>query len=128
MRQSAVRAFNPIIGVLLAKKVVFYRAAELYGFPRLYRRLAEGVRTHVPSSQQQGVRTALKKSFRFPKQAATLLSDSRGIKFLQHFGEDVLASNNMPPFMRSLAKLIVANSPFSTVLNWIHKLRSKKTE
>ena len=116
MRPSGIRSINPFLILLLTKKVAFYGAAEIYGFHRLYRRLLEGNKKHVPLLQQAEVRYALRESIRFPQKAATLLADSGVVEFIEKYSEDVLKQQNVPGFIKSIAKALTKRSPIGYVI------------
>lgn len=68
-----------LIGLVLAKKAAaaaVYAAGKSYGWPRVYRRLAERINRHAPATQRVFIRGATRTAFRAPNQAYQILSES----------------------------------------------------
>lgn len=114
MRRSAIRALNPFLflPLLAAKKVAVYKVAEAYGFPLVYRRLAEGVKRTMPVEQQARVRNAIKASMRSPKEVFSLINDSGVIEFIEKYSRLIVEKSpvSVPPFMVTLAESFVKDS------------------
>ena len=122
---SVIARFHPalLIPLFVVKKLSIFKAAQLYGFPRVYRRLAEGIRDIVPVSEQAAVRSAIKNSMRFPNTAVNLVENSNVVNFITKYCKIVIDKSpyNLPPFFLSLAKQVVAENPVVRMWNMLRK-------
>jgi len=114
MRRTGLRAFNPLLllPLLAVKKFAVWKVAETYGFPLVYRRLAEGVKYTMPKEQQGQVLLAIKTSMRSPRLALSLLNDSGFIQFVEKYSQLIVEKSpvNVPPFMKSIAEVVIKDS------------------
>ena len=104
-----VRAFHPILwgGAMFLKKATLWKAASDYGWPRIYRRLVEQTREHVPDPvQRANVNNAIAGAIRAPAEALTLVTDSSVYPVLEKIAKqgDVQAKKIMPPFVYALIR------------------------
>ena len=91
-----------------------YKLAERYGFPLLYRRVCEGIRSTVPEEGQVQVRSAIKASMRSPGKAFSLLNDSKVAAFLKTYAQFIIdKSPNVPQFMTTIAQALLKESGIS---------------
>jgi hypothetical protein len=122
MRRTFPRKINPLIIVPLyiLKKVAVYKLAERYGFPLVYRRLCEGIRSTVPKGGQPHVRNMIKASMRYPSTALNKLNDSETVLFLKTYAQYIAdKSPNVPAFMVTLAHALRNNNGISNVWSLI---------
>ena len=62
---------------MFLKKATLWKAASSYGYPRIYRRLREQTREHVPNKVQRAlVDRAIAEAIRAPTRALVMLTDS----------------------------------------------------
>jgi hypothetical protein len=115
MKVSSVRMIHPaiLVGAFAVKKLTVFKAAQSYGWPRVYRRIVEGIRATLPKSDQEGVQNSIKSAFRLPDKAVTLVTDSGVLNFAKKFSKYIVDKSpvNLPPFMVSLAKTILSENP-----------------
>ena len=114
MRRTALKAFNPLVvlPLLAFKKAAVWKVAETYGFPLVYRRLAEGVKYTMPKEQQAQILYAIKTSMRSPRLAFTALNNSGVIQFVERYSQLIVDKSpvKVPRFMTSIAEVIVKDT------------------
>jgi hypothetical protein len=114
MRRTTLKAFNPllILPLVVFKKAAVWKLVETYGFPLVYRRLAEGVKYTMPEEQQGPILTAIKTSIRSPRLAFTVLNDSGVIQFAERYSKLIVEKSpvKVPRFMTSIAEVIVKDT------------------
>mgnify|MGYP003385547117 CR=1 FL=1 len=96
------------------------------GFPRVYRRLLEGLNKSILSpSSKQVVRHKLKDAMRFPNTALTALSENETISFLTEYANQVTtsASKKVPPFVITFSKLVIKQTPFGSILDYVNRFK-----
>jgi len=130
MRRTALRAFNPLLllPLLAVKKAAVWKVAETYGFPRLYRRLAEGVKYTMPTEQQGPVLSAIKTSMRSPRLAFTLINNSGFVEFAEKYSQLIVEKSpvKVPPFMKSIAEVLIKDSGVGKVWSFLSSSAKKK--
>lgn len=84
----------------------------ILGYPRIYRRLLEGLRkSNVGPEDKKIVRMTLKESLRFPTTAHRIFKSSETLKFLHFYKDNVLKNaGSAPDFFVSLAKDLEHNA------------------
>eukprot|EP00937_MAST-01D_sp_MAST-1D-sp2_P007829 g7829.t1 len=120
------RNFHPIalLGGVLLKKWTVYKAASEYGWPRVYRRLLEKNREHVPPEHQAGVRMAVSAYIRTPTRVFGAVRDSPYVgALLQRLTADIAsgASNNLPAPVVSLLKTVAQSTEAGKTLSELKK-------
>jgi len=129
MRRTALKAFNPlvILPLLALKKAAVWKMAETYGFPMLYRRLAEGVKYTMPKEQHGQILYAIKTSMRSPRLAFTVLNDSGVIQFAEKYSQLIVEKSpvKVPRFMVSIAEVIVKDSGAGKMWTFITSFKKK---
>lgn len=99
------------------------------GFPKVYKRLLEGLnKSSLSPSSRVIVRDGIKSAMRFPDTAATVLVKNETIGFLTNYANQVStsASNKLPPFFVTFAKMIVKKTPFGSVMDYFNDLQKKR--
>ena len=131
---SEIIMVNPLILLLkfAPNALQVISAAEVYGWPRVYRRLCEGTkvlraRGAMQPSQELMVRGVLKESLRFPLRSYELLVNHEVVTFAQNYAERVLHDNNVriPAFFTSAAKLVIKQTKMGKTLSQLHDLLDK---
>ena len=121
VRSPPRRDIHPLLfgAALLAKKFVAVRAANEYGWARIYRRLAEQAQHHVGNPEdRRHVRSLLRTAIRAPATANAAFTDSNVYAFLEKVARDgdTGAKGVLPPFLYNLVagvvKLMGAASSF----------------
>ena len=116
MRSSAVRQLHLgyIAGAYIIKKLAIYKAAKHYGFPRVYRRIIEGIRNTVPVENQASIRSKVRTAMRLPNKAYPLLKDSGMIDFVNKYSDLIVKNSpiSVPPFMYDAATMVQKLSGF----------------
>ncbi len=116
----------------IAKNATFanaYVAAQTYGFPRLYKRLSEGVKVLVPKQQQVVVRDAIKLGIRAPVEMYKLSTNLPLVQFLKSYAEMVAQGSVLsktPPFVVSFAQALMRKTSFGKVLDILEKAAMSK--
>jgi tetratricopeptide (TPR) repeat protein len=103
------RAFHPLLwgGALFLKKATLWKAASSYGYPRIYRRLLEQTREHVPDPvRRKHANRAIAGAIRAPQEALAMLTDSEVYPVLEKIARrgDAGAKHIMPPFLYTLLR------------------------
>ena len=101
------RRIHPLLwgAALLVKKSVVYKAASVYGYPRIYRRLREQTKIHVADPlTRQHVNNLVKHAIRAPTQAYLTFEDTEVHKTLTKIlaAGGTQAQASLPPFMYTL--------------------------
>lgn len=98
-----------ILGALLVKKAAIFTAAEMYGYPRIYRRCLEGIKyLNVPKSQRSNIQSTIKLAIRYPSQAYKIFSNTDTRNFIQDYSNLINSPstptfvNKVPEFLRNL--------------------------
>ena len=103
-----------IAGALLVKKVAVFTAVEVYGYPRLYRRLREGMLIlKLERSSQHIVGETIKRAIRSGNNVrgiSNIIGDQDTRKFLSDFSSLVQSQQKSLP--NDLKKVIDVLSPF----------------
>ena len=92
---------------MFLKKATLWKAASSYGYPRIYRRLREQTREHVPNKVQRAlVDRAIAEAIRAPTRALVMLTDSEVYPVLEKIARqgDASAKSVMPPFLYTLLR------------------------
>jgi hypothetical protein len=98
------------------------------GFPRVYRRLLEGLNNSpISPSNKRIVRGRLKDAMRFPDTAMTVLSQNETIDFLTSYANQISTSmsNKLPPFFLIFAKMVAKQTPFGSILDYAKRFKEK---
>ena len=108
-------------------------ALETYGYPRLYRRVAEATRhksLRLSPAQQLTVRDAVKESLRFPVRTYSLLYNHEmvnfGVKWAEEMLRDKQASSLLPPALVSAASYIIKNTKLGKYQSLIEKFEKEE--
>jgi len=107
-------------------------AVETYGYPRLYRRVAEATRhktLRLTATQQTTIRGAVKESLRFPVRTYSLLYNHEmvafGVKWAEEIMKDKQVSALLPPVLVSAASYIIKNTKLGKYQSLIEKLEKE---
>jgi hypothetical protein len=122
-----------VVPVILAKKVAVFYAAKTYGkqdggrfptaaviyvvfcvmkgFPRVYRRLVEGMKIlNIPKSQQVTIKSGIKLAMRQPTQALNVIARPEIKEFAEAYSQYSKKAAEIPDFMVKLSLEMVKQS------------------
>ncbi len=120
-----------VIFLFLKKYVVYnlYQTANSYGYHRVYRRLLESLRDNkklnFSHESNRRIKAAIKEAIRFPTTAMDVIVRPEVVEFLNKSIDYIsqTSNNKLPTFMVTFASLLVKQTPFGSVLDF---LNSKK--
>jgi tetratricopeptide (TPR) repeat protein len=94
---------------LLVKKGVVYKAANSYGWPRIYKRLLEQTKIHVEIDTRPHVNHLIKTAIRAPTEAYAAVMDTEVHKALTKIVDvaNTSAKTTLPPFLYTLVSTAV---------------------
>ena len=121
----------PLVLSFLAKNATVVNAlaaAEAYGYPRIYRRLLEGMKIiNIPVEQRKPIKITIKESIRFPSTAYNVITSSETsnflLKYLEYTNSHINA--NIPPFFLIIAKILAKKTPIGRILDLLEKSARK---
>lgn len=141
MRRSVPVFINPLAYplLILAKKAsayAFLEAGNKYGWPRMYRRLAEATRVYIPEkSRRIHVNELLKVSMRTPSRVMTVLNDHDVMVFARRITEEANKARQHPSlrefnkildFLLPLIEAITRRTGVGRLFGWMQSLRNAK--
>jgi hypothetical protein len=112
-RSTKYRSFHPLAfgAAFLVKKSAVLLAARVYGWPRIYRRLAEQTKHYLPEDRRtrDHINSKVRDAIRSPAQVFAVVTDSAVQDIMLKIVKDkgTGAKENMPLFLRSLINAIV---------------------
>jgi hypothetical protein len=130
VRATLSRSINPLLlaPLLAIKKFTVLKAAQQYGWHRVYRRLCEGIELTVPAENQDAVRGSIKLSMRFPNQGMQAVQDSGVIDFAKNYTDYIVKHSpvGLPPFLVTLAKTVASENPVVKMWSFFDGDRDRK--
>ncbi len=120
-------ALIPLIKLIIFKKIAFYVVVHQYGFPRLYRRLLEGMKVfNISKTHQKTIQEHLKDGIRFPTKAHHILTDKATREYLiQYFDSFDLISQQgtvIPEIMHNIREILHYKIPlFGKIIDILKK-------
>ncbi len=109
-RSAQYRSLHPLAfgAAFLAKKSAVLLAARVYGWPRIYRRLAEQTKHYLPEDRRtrDHINSKVRDAIRSPTQAFAVITDSAVQGVMLQIVKDK-GTKSMPVFLRSLINAIV---------------------
>ena len=128
------------LGAFVLKKVsalAIYNTASAYGWPRVYKRILEQSRIHVPPQDQVFVQRCVRGAIEKPTEMYVYMRDSKVIDFAKSYVDSINvkkaghAVNEPPTFLYSFAQFFVqALTPykFLSALGREAEKKARKTE
>jgi hypothetical protein len=113
-------AFVLFAKIYLVKHIAFYYAAKQYGFPKIYRRLLEGLKyLNMSNEHKKVVSSNLKYSIRYPSKAYSLLTETHTATFIVHFFENLsrVFPSNTPAIFLNMKDILYENTPFGKIID-----------
>lgn len=96
------------------------------GFPRVYRRLLEGIRkVNLPAAQAAVVKQSIKASIRAPSTAYTTLQQAEIIDFVSKYANYAIQASGVPDFIVTAAKIFVKKSTAGKIFDIFMKAAPK---
>mmetsp|Transcript_24842 Transcript_24842/g.42055 ORF Transcript_24842/g.42055 Transcript_24842/m.42055 type:complete len:154 (-) Transcript_24842:99-560(-) len=109
-----------------------YVAADLYGFPRLYRRVLEVLKadTHLSQSQKKVVASNIKHAIRVPSSAYTAILESHTVAFLAREAEALANTTNVhvPPAAIAVAEMLFKRTQFGRAVDVLKRAAAQRDE
>ncbi len=139
MKRSGRSKIAPIAYplLILAKKATgyaFLEAGHKYGWPRVYRRLAEATRVYIPDfSRRQNVNEMLKTSFRTPARIVNLLNDHDVMVFARKVVDGANEARQHPSlkefnkildFLLPLIEAVTRRTGVGRLFSWLTSLKN----
>jgi len=90
-----------------------YLALSAYGWPRVYRRVLEHTRKHMPEAERARVNASIKQAIRVPGQATTILTESHVGRFLQNYVDRAVGEK--PSLVVVFARTLLDRTAFGKV-------------
>ena len=139
MRRSVKLGIPPLAYplLILAKKATgyaFLEAGNKYGWPRVYRRLAEATRVYIPEiSRRRNVNEMLAASFRTPARIVNLLNDHDVMAFARKVADGANEARQHPSlnefnkildFLLPLIEAITRRTGAGRLFSWLSSLKN----
>jgi hypothetical protein len=108
-------------------------AANEYGYPRIYRRLLEGLKlisiNNINNNQRILLKQHMKSTIRTPSNIYNIVSNHEVTEFMSRYIALLLQHEkirNVPPFMITLAKIIAKRTTLGKYVDLVEKTLKKK--
>lgn len=110
-------------------------AANEYGYPRIYKRLLEGLKlisiNNINNNQRTIIKQQIKLAIRTPSNIYNIISNHEVIEFISRYIALLLQHEkikNVPPFMFTVAKIIAKKTTLGKYVDLIDKTIKKKVK
>jgi hypothetical protein len=105
----------------------YYVTYDIFiGFPKMYRRLREGIKSsNLTKENEVAFSNIIKQAIRFPDTAQSMLANTEFMAFVVKYNEKIMDQANVPPFFLTAAKLLFKQTPFGSVFDALYSEAKK---